>query len=114
MLMIDDAHDLNNYQVKILNSYMAYRERVDFSFKVASAKVNKPVQYTSVGGSILETHDFTPIDLEKDMQNVQSDFYKMAVKIVKRRLELIGLDITPEEFFPENKANQVGILLDRS
>lgn len=103
LLMIDDAQTMNEYQIKTLNSWIAYRDHANFSFKVATTKVDRPKFITSTGGTILEGHDFTSIDMEKPFQNPDSDFYKLAKQIVKKRLELIGLnDIEAEDFFPEN------------
>ena len=36
LLMIDDAHDLNWHQIRVLNSWIAYRDHALFSFKVAT------------------------------------------------------------------------------
>jgi hypothetical protein len=103
LLMIDDAQTMNEYQIKTLNSWIAYRDHANFSFKVATTKVDRPQFITSTGGTILEGHDFTSIDMEKPFQNPDSDFYILAKKIVKKRLELIGLnDVEAEDFFPEN------------
>jgi hypothetical protein len=103
LLMIDDAQTMNEYQIKTLNSWIAYRDHANFSFKVATTKVDRPKFITSTGGTILEGHDFTSIDMEKPFQNPDSDFYMLAKKIIKKRLELIGLnDIEAEYFFPEN------------
>ena len=63
LIMIDDAHDMNKYQIQTLNSWIAYRDHSIFSFKVATAKVNRPVFITSTGGSILEGHDFITVIL---------------------------------------------------
>ena len=35
LLMIDDAHDMNEYQIRALNSWIAYRDHSLFSFKIA-------------------------------------------------------------------------------
>jgi hypothetical protein len=103
LLMIDDAQTMNEYQIKTLNSWIAYRDHANFSFKVATTKVDRPKFITSTGGTILEGHDFTSIDMEKPFQNPDSDFYILAKKIVKKRLELIDLNsIEAEDFFPEN------------
>ncbi|MDR2653108.1 MAG: hypothetical protein LBC68_12515 [Prevotellaceae bacterium] len=103
LLMIDDAQTMNEYQIKTLNSWIAYRDHSNFSFKVATTKVDRPKFITSTGGTILEGHDFTSIDMEKPFQNPDSDFYILAKKIVKKRLELIDLNsIEVEDFFPEN------------
>jgi hypothetical protein len=102
LLMIDDAQDMNLYQIKSLNSWIAYRDHTHFSFKVATTKVNRPTSITSTGGSIFEGHDYLSIDMEKPYQNKGSDFYNMAKSIIEKRLANIGVNITPDEFFPEN------------
>jgi hypothetical protein len=103
LLMLDDAQTMNEYQIKTLNSWIAYRDHANFSFKIATTKVDRPKFITSTGGTILEGHDFTSIDMEKPFQNPDSDFYKLAKQIVKKRLEIIGLNnIEAEDFFPEN------------
>ena len=105
LIMIDDAHDMNKYQIQTLNSWIAYRDHSIFSFKVATAKVNRPVFITSTGGSILEGHDFITVDMERAYQNEETDFFKLAKKIIERRLENIGLKgVTAEEFFPVNES----------
>lgn len=112
LLMIDDAHDMNDYQIRIVNSWIAYRDHSYFSFKIATAKYNKPRLITSTGGSILEGHDFITIDMEKSFQNEKSDFYKMAKDIIKRRLVNIGLvDVDVENFFPVNKKFEKDIMV---
>ncbi len=114
LLMIDDAHDLNSHQVEVLNSWIAYRDHSMFSFKVATAKVNRPSYITASGGSILEGHDFTVIDMEKPYQNPQSDFGRLAGKIVSRRLERIGCNPDPRKFFPVHESVLAGLGESRS
>ena len=84
--MIDDAHDLNEHQIRLVNSWIAYRDHSLFSIKVATVKVDRPPLITSTGGSILEGHDYTVVDMEKAAQNEQSDFGRLADRIVARRL----------------------------
>jgi hypothetical protein len=103
LLMIDDAHDLNKFQIRNLNSWIAYRDHSDFSFKIATAKINRPELITSTGGSILEGHDFITIDMEKPFQNEKSDFYQMAKEILEKRLRNTGFADSVEAFFPINK-----------
>lgn len=100
LLLLDDAHALNEHQVRALNSWIAYRDHSLFSFKVAVAKVGTPTKITSSGGSILEGHDYTTIDLEASLQNKKTDFYQLAERIIKRRLKNISVSATPKEFFP--------------
>ncbi len=101
-LMIDDAHDLNVHQKRALNSWIAFRDNTLFSFKVAMAKADPPDFLTASGGSILEGHDFTLVDLERPYQNRESEFGKLAKHIVSRRLNKIGFNGGVEEFFPSN------------
>ena len=102
--MIDDAQLYNDYQIRALNSWIAYRDNALFSFKVATTRVEIPTFETSSGGSILEGHDFTRIEMEQPYQNRTSAFGKLAKKIIQTRLDSIDIQKAPEEFFPENPA----------
>ena len=100
LLLIDDAHALNVYQIRALNSWIAYRDHSLFSFKVALAKVGSQTRLTTSGGSILEGHDYTRVDLEGPYQNRDSRFYHHARTLITRRLEKASIPATAEEFFP--------------
>ena len=102
LLLLDDAHALNEHQVRALNSWIAYRDHSLFSFKVAVAKVGTQTRITSSGGSILEGHDYTEINLEASLQNRNTDFYQLAERIIKQRLKNISVSAAPKEFFPVN------------
>ena len=86
--MIDDAHLLNELQMESLNSWVAYRDNTIFSLKVARTKVDQMIFTTSTGGTIIEGHDFTEIDLEHSYLNKASAFGKYARLILKRRLKI--------------------------
>ena len=100
MLMIDDAHDFNTYQVEALNSWIAYRDRSLFSLKVATTRVGRPERSTGAGGAILEGHDFVTIDMEYPLHSGRSEFGRFATKVVRRRLERVGITCHPEQFVP--------------
>lgn len=100
-LLIDDAHDLNNHQRGVLNSWLGYREHSIFSFKVAIAGIRHYDFRTSFGGAILEGHDYIAIDVDQPFQNDESDFGKFARQVVERRLKNVGINVSAEEFFPE-------------
>ena len=102
LILLDDAHTLNEHQVRALNSWIAYRDHSLFSFKVAVAKVSTQTKVTSSGGTILEGHDYTEIDLEASLHNRKTDFFQLAKKIIKTRLEKAAISTTPQEFFPVN------------
>ena len=100
MLMLDDIHDLNDAQVKAVNSWIAYRDHSFFSVKTAAARVGQPHFKTATGGTVLDGHDFVEIDLEQAYQNEESNFAKLAKKLVARRLQEVEIDSSPDEFFP--------------
>ena len=101
-LLIDDAHDLNPYQRKILNSWLGYRDHTTFSFKVAIAGIHHYDMRTAFGGTILEGHDYITIDLEQPYQNKESGFGKFARDVVAKRLKNVGIELSIDEFFPES------------
>lgn len=103
MIMIDDAHDMNEYQIRILNSWIAYRDHSIFSFKVASTRLIDADKQTNGGGCILEGHDYLTVEMGGELYNKDSDFYKFARKIIETRLQRCGINVPPEEFFPTNK-----------
>ena len=59
---------------------------------------------TTAGGSILEGHDYTRVDLEGPYQNRDSRFYRHARTLIARRLEKAGIESTAENFFPVSTA----------
>ena len=103
MIMIDDAHDMNPFQVMTLNSWISFRDHSVFSFKVATAKIGRPLRTTSTEGVILEGHDYLTVDMEQELQNKESTFSKWANDIVVKRLRNVGITIDPIDFFPANQ-----------
>lgn len=100
MLMIDDAQDLNAHQVRALNSWLAYRDRTSFSFKVATTKIGQPSRLTASGGTILEGHDFINLDMEAPFHNDESRFSALAAQIIETRLRRVGIMTRAADFFP--------------
>lgn len=103
ILLIDDAQALNDFQHRALNSWVAFRDHSLFSFKIATTKVAPSIRRTTSGGSILEGHDYSRIDLERPLHNRRTGFYQLAKKIIARRLKDVGIDASPEQFFPVNE-----------
>ena len=102
LLMLDDAQELNDFQIRTLNSWVSYRDHSLFSFKVAVAGSDDYSLMTASGGTLLEGHDYTRVDLEARFKNRHSDFYKFARELVTKRLRRIGVEVSPERFFPVN------------
>lgn len=109
MFMLDDAHDLNGFQKKIVNSWIAYRDHSNYSFKVAITSEQEYHFTTASGGSIIEDHDFTKVERENPFRNSRSDFGKMAKEIIERRMSLYKISISPETFFPTNPSMIKGL-----
>lgn len=109
VFMMDDAHDLNMHQRKALNSWISYRDNSSFSFKVSAAKTPEYSLATSSGGAILPGHDYVNVDIEQPYQNDDSAFGQMARKIISKRLELIGIKSSPDDFFPLSESMQKGL-----
>lgn len=103
-ILVDDAHDLNQHQRRLLNSWLSYRDHSVFSFKVAIAGVRTYDLRTLSGGTILEGHDYLSIDLEAPFQNENSGYAKFAHDVVKQRLAGIGLqESSADSFFPQSE-----------
>jgi hypothetical protein len=101
--LIDDAHDLNEHQRRALFSWIAYRDHSLFSFKVAVANVTQTPLVTASGGSILEGHDYTRIDMTAPFHNEETDFGMLSRKLISKRLATSGIQIEPKDFFPISK-----------
>ncbi len=99
-LLVDDAHMLDSYQQRIINSWLGYRDHSLFSLKVAIAGMRNYDLRTAFGGNILEGHDYTAINLYRPFQNLQSEYGRFATKVVNRRLKQAGIERPAEEFFP--------------
>jgi hypothetical protein len=103
MFFIDDGHDLNPIQKKLVNSWIAYREHSLLSFKVAAASKGGYNYLTTSGGTIVEGHDFLIIDLENFFYNMESPFGKLAKELLQKRLDIFNINVKVEDFFPENE-----------
>ena len=103
MLLVDDANYLHGHQTAALNSWIAYRDRNLYSFKVATTRIGRQPMTTAGGGDILEGHDYMTINMEHPIHHAKSEFGRFAEKVVKRRLEGAGIATSPKEFFPQHE-----------
>jgi len=103
MLMVDDVQYLNEYQKKLLNGLISYRDNSLFSCKIATPKISNVDMTTSTGGTILEGHDYLKIDMVQPFQNRANAFSKFAKEVVEKRIEKINnINISADIFFPQN------------
>lgn len=103
-LLVDDIQDLNEHQQRLVNSWLAYRDHSVFSIKAAVVGLRTYSLETTFGGALLEGHDYIAVDLQRPIQNSQSEFGKFARDVVKRRLAQVGIRKPPEEYFPISDA----------
>jgi hypothetical protein len=108
-LFFDDVQDLGDIHREIINSWIAYRDNQLFSFKVATADIS-PSNVTSIGGVILEGHDFIKIDLTKRLFNKASEFSKFAKDVIAKRLVMVNITSSVDEFLPVSDAFKNGLL----
>jgi hypothetical protein len=103
-LLIDDAHMLDSYQQRIINSWLGYRDHSLFSLKVAIAGLRNYDMRTTFGGNILEGHDYTEVNLYRPFQNLDSEYGRFAVKVVEKRLRQAGIATKVQDFFPTSES----------
>jgi len=102
--LIDDAQDLNPEQRECLFSWVAFRDHSLFSIKVAITNLDRISLTTVSGGTILEGHDYTRINMVQPFQSEGADFGRLAKQLIAKRLEKANINVTPEEFFPVSEA----------
>jgi len=107
-LFFDDIQDLELSHKKIINSWISYRDNKLFSFKIATAEI-KSSFITLNGGVILEGHDFIKIDLTRRIFNKSSEFSLFAKNVIRKRLDIVGIDVDVEKFLPISKPFSEGI-----
>ena len=110
-LMVDDAHCLSELQTQILNSWMATRTAQRVSIKV-STQYSYKTYYTVTGGTIDSPHDYKQIDMS-DIYTAnarKSSYRNLVANVLSKRFQKYNFnDITPEEFFPPNKKQEIAI-----
>lgn len=99
-LLIDDMQFLNPFQQRVVNSWIGYRDHSIFSIKASVAGLRGYDFSTSFRGVLLEGHDYITVDLQRPIQNSQSEYGKFAREVVRRRLREVGVDEKPENYFP--------------
>lgn len=99
-LMVDDADNLSIRMQNILNNWVSYRSTNEICLKISTQKRYKTWR-TSQDILIESPHDFTEIDINAIYTSKQnSSFYERIERIVEKRLEVAGINVSPHEFFP--------------
>ena len=98
-LLMDDADTLSTVQTKVLNSWVGTRTSDDVSIKISTQMRYKT--FSKVAGGTIETpHDYSEVNIADLYTTKRGKYLDRVREIVAKRLELAGVDVPPEEFFP--------------
>lgn len=105
-LLIDDADNLTETQIVILNTWVSYRTNSEVSLKI-STQLNYPTYNTINGTNIDSPHDYYDINILTVYSSSKDIYNKRIRQIIERRLnyffESKGIKIKPDDFFPSDK-----------
>ena len=100
--MIDDADNLSLTQTRVLNTWVSTRTSSRVSLKI-STQLRYKTYRTVTGTTIDAPHDYSEINISTVYTASRKHTYRRRVReIVRKRLELRGITVSPEDFFPEN------------
>ena len=105
-ILIDDAGYLNLPQTKVLNTWVSYRSTKNICLKI-STQLDYKTHLTSNGKRIDAPHDFSEIDISTRYTSSKNTYNDRIREIVKKRIKkYLQVEISPEDFFPENEKQQ--------
>ncbi len=105
-LLIDDAHNLTPTQAAVLNTWVSTRTSSKVSLKI-STQPGYETYYTISGTTIDTPHDFSEVNISTIYTGSRKDNYRDRVAaIIKKRLRLASLHLSPEHFFPADKEQE--------
>jgi hypothetical protein len=108
-LLFDDADNLSCTQTQILNSWVSRRTTGFLSIKVAAQEGEYKTYTSTTGPSIEAPHDFSAYNIADKYISRKGNFKARLGQIVEKRLALVGINCTPEKFFPCNEAQELEI-----
>ncbi len=108
-LMLDDADNLPARMQKVLNTWVSYRSTNQVCLKITTQQRYKT--WRTVQDSLIESpHDYSEIDISTVYTSKgHSHYYNQVEKVVQKRLEVYGFCSSPEEFFPLNEKQKIGL-----
>lgn len=107
-LLFDDADNLNETQTTILNTWVSYRASSDVSIKV-STQLNYKTWRTLTKQTIDTPHDYSEVNISAVYTTSKDKYRERVYEIVKKRLEIAGIDVSPEDFFPHDAEQEAKI-----
>lgn len=107
-LLIDDADNLSEEQTRILNTWISSRGVAELSLKVSTQLRYKT--YRTVSGQQIEMpHDFAEVEISNVYTSDRDRYSKRVHDIVFKRLQKADIAATPEEFFPDDRKQELEI-----
>lgn len=111
-LLLDDAHFLSETQTRILNTWVASRTSRKISLKI-STQYNYKSYYTVNGATIDTPHDYSEIDIAtvytEGQKTAKATYYRRISDIVKKRMDIKGISVDLDDFFPPDKDQEAKI-----
>ena len=107
-LMVDDADNLTEKQTEILNTWVSSRITGSICLKIAT-QLNYKTFRTINGGKIEAPHDFSEINIATIYTSAKEKYPNWVREIVEKRLGKASIDVSPDEFFPEDKDQEAEI-----
>ena len=107
-LLLDDADNLSETQTKVLNEWVSTRSTDDVCLKVSTQLRYKTFR-TVTGGTISTPHDYDEINISAVYTSQRSRYKGRMYSIIRKRLELYGMDGNPETFFPYDAKQETAI-----
>lgn len=99
-LLVDDADNLPLIFTKTLNEWVLYRDIDSFSLKI-STQLKYKTSRTISNNRIEKPHDYSEIVFSYVVSSEKKKEYQKLIKeIVEKRLNLVGLQTTAEDFLP--------------
>ena len=104
-LLIDDADNLNESQIIVLNTWVSYRTNSEVSLKI-STQLNYPTYNTANGTNIDSPHDYYDINILTTYSSAKNVYNTRIRQIIERRLNFFfeekGIKVSPDDFFPSD------------
>ena len=102
-LLVDDADNLTETQVVVLNTWVSYRTNAEVSLKI-STQLNYPTYNTINGTNIDSPHDYYDINILTTYSSSKDIYNKRVRQIIERRLNFFfeskGITKSSDDFFP--------------
>ncbi|MEN3322224.1 hypothetical protein VP395_00665 [Mariniflexile soesokkakense] len=108
-LLIDDAGYLSGVQTKILNTWVSYRNSTKVSLKI-STQLDYKGYKTITNKTIDFPHDYSQINIATIYTSANNNYHSRIENIVTKRIvKYLKREITPQDFFPYDEAQQIRI-----